>query len=186
MHLPLVRQGDQSPVSWAEGRPYRACAARANYLALRSCGCGIRYQRALLLYELSGLLGPGGPPAAGPAPRKSTPLNLAFCVWQQEVALHAYVDMDYAGCHVTRRSATGGMILRGAHIIKHWVVTQKHVTLSLGEAELGGVVKDAAEGLGVQSLAWDVGLQVKLAVHADSSAAIGICRRSGIGRTRSH
>ena len=36
----------------------------------------------------------------------------------------------------------------------------------------------------MQSLAWDMGLQVKLAVHADSSAAIGICRRSGIGRVR--
>ena len=42
----------------------------------------------------------------------------------------------------------------------------------------------AAEGLGVQSLALDMGLQMKLAVHADSSAAIGICRRSGIGRVR--
>ena len=42
--------------------------------------------------------------------------------------------------------------------MKHWAVTQKHVTLSSGEAELGGVVKGAAEGLGVQSLAWDMGL----------------------------
>ena len=73
---------------------------------------------------------------------------------------------------------------RGAHIIKHWAVTQKRVTLSSREAELGGVVKGAAEGLGVQSLAWVMGLQVKLAEHVDSSAAIGICRRSGIGRVR--
>ena len=29
-----------------------------------------------------------------------------------------------------------------------------------------------------------MGLHVKLAVHADSSAAIGICRRSSIGRVR--
>ena len=50
---------------------------------------------------------------------------------------------------------------QGAHIIQHWAVTQKRVTLSSREAELGGVVKGAAEGLGVQSLAWDLGLQVK-------------------------
>ena len=77
---------------------------------------------------------------------------------QPEAALHAYVDTDYAGCHVTRRSTSSG-IYSGSHIIKHWAVTQKHVTLSSGEAELGGVVKGAAEGLGVQSLAWDMGLQ---------------------------
>ena len=46
------------------------------------------------------------------------------------------------------------------------------------------MVKGAAEGLGVQSLAWDMGLHIDLAIHADSSAAIGICRRSGIGRVR--
>ena len=45
-------------------------------------------------------------------------------------------------------------------------------------------MKGALEGLGVQSLAWDMGLQVKLAVHADTGAAIGICSSSGIGRVR--
>ena len=45
-------------------------------------------------------------------------------------------------------------------------------------------VKGAAEGLGVQALAQDLGLTISLSVHADSSAAIGICRRSGIGRVR--
>ena len=30
----------------------------------------------------------------------------------------------------------------------------------------------------------DLGLQLSLALHADSSAAIGICRRAGIGRVR--
>ena len=147
-------------------------------LGTGSCGCGICCQRALPPYELSSLGGLGGPPAAGPVPRGSMRLVWHFA-WQQEAALHAYVDTDYAGCHVTRRSTSDGMIFRGAHIIK-----QKHVTLSSGEAELGGVVKGAAEKLGVQSLASNVGLQVKLAVHADSSAAIGICRRSDIGRVQ--
>ena len=50
-----------------------------------------------------------------------------------------------------------------------------------GEAEFGGVVKGAAEGLGVRSLAVDVGLQVELAGRADSSSATGICRRSSTG-----
>ena len=59
------------------------------------------------------------------------------------------------------------------------------VTLSSGEAELYGVVKGATEALGLQSLAQDLGIgKVEIHLHADSSAAIGICNRSGIGKVR--
>ena len=74
--------------------------------------------------------------------------------------------------------------MRGTHLLKHWASTQKVVTLSSGEAELAGVVKGSGEGLGIQSVARDLGMGVELHVHADSAAAIGICRRSGIGRVR--
>ena len=74
--------------------------------------------------------------------------------------------------------------MRGAHLLKHWATTQKAITLSSGEAELTGVVKGVAEGLGMQSLLLDLGESLELEVHADSAAAIGICRRSGIGRAR--
>ena len=74
--------------------------------------------------------------------------------------------------------------MRGGHLLKHWSVTQKAITLSSGEAELGGVVKGAAEGIGLQSLARDLAIEVALQLYADSSAAIGICRRTGIGRAR--
>ena len=74
--------------------------------------------------------------------------------------------------------------MRCGHLLKHWAVTQKTITLSSGEAELGGVVKAATEGIGLQPLAQDLGLEFPLQIFADSSAAIGICRRSGIGRVR--
>ena len=51
------------------------------------------------------------------------------------------------------------------HVLKHLSVTQKYVTLSSGEAELGGVVKGTAEGLGVQTLAADLGLDLALSVY---------------------
>ena len=63
-------------------------------------------------------------------------------------------------------------------------MTQKAIALSSGEAELGGVVKGAAESLGLRSLARDLGLDFGIELHADSAAAIGICRRTGIGRVR--
>eukprot|EP00969_Alexandrium_andersonii_P093820 4144968-Alexandrium_andersonii.AAC.1 len=42
----------------------------------------------------------------------------------------------------------------------------------------------AAEGLGLTAIAQDLGFAAPLEVCADSRAAIGICRRTGIGRVR--
>ena len=74
--------------------------------------------------------------------------------------------------------------MQGSHLLKHWSGTQKAITLSSAEAELGGIVRGVGEGFGLQSLAKDLGLEMSLALHADSSAAVGICKRSGIGRVR--
>ena len=172
------------PLGPAEVTLYRATAARANYLALdrpdlafaakEACRrmsaptCGdLQALRRLCRY----LLG---------APR----LVYHFA-WQTPGAQSSvYCDTDFAGCPLTRRSTSGGCALRGAHLLKHWSVTQKAITLSSGEAELGGVVKGATEGLGIQAVARDLGIDLPLKLWADSSAAIGICRRTGIGRVR--
>ena len=45
-------------------------------------------------------------------------------------------------------------------------------------------MKAASEGLGLQSIALDLGLGLALRMHTDSSAAQGICARSGIGKVR--
>ena len=39
-------------------------------------------------------------------------------------------------------------------------------------------------GLGFQSMARDLGVEVSLRIHSDSSAAIGISRRRGLGKIR--
>ena len=49
---------------------------------------------------------------------------------------------------------------------------------------MGGVVKGASDGLGLHSLARDLGLDLSIELHTDSSAALGICWRTGIGRVR--
>ena len=74
--------------------------------------------------------------------------------------------------------------MHGAHLIKHYSNTQSTVALSSGEAEVGGVCKGASIGLGLQSVAADLGLSWNLAVHSDATAAIGICRRKGLGKIR--
>ncbi len=72
----------------------------------------------------------------------------------------------------------------GTHLLKHWASTQKKITLSSGEAELGAVVRGFSEALGLQSIACDLGVELEPEVQADSSAAIGIFRRCGIGKVR--
>ena len=104
--------------------------------------------------------------------------------WRQECGISVYVDTDVAGCLETRRSKSGGCAFRGSHLIKHWSSTQKVLTLSSGEAELTGIVKGATEALGLKSLSADLGRETDLKMHADSSAAIGICKRAGTGRGR--
>ena len=95
-----------------------------------------------------------------------------------------FSDTDFAGCRVTRKSTSGGCILLNGHLVKHWSCTQKVIALSSGEAELAGVVKAAGEALGMRSLCRDLGMDLSLHVFADSTAAIGICERSGVGRVR--
>jgi len=58
------------------------------------------------------------------------------------------------------------------------------VSLSSGEAEFNGVVKGAGMALGFQALLLDLGVQAPVRVWTDSSAAIGICSRQGLGKLR--
>ena len=72
----------------------------------------------------------------------------------------------------------------GSHNVKHWAKTQTTVSLSSGEAELHGICAGTAQGLGLQSIAKDLGFHYKLRVHSDATAATGIARRKGMGRIR--
>jgi len=75
-------------------------------------------------------------------------------------------------------------LVLGAHLIKSWSTTQSQVALSSGEAEYYGVVKAVGTGLGYQSLLKDLGVDLPLRAWTDSTATIGICSRSGLGRLR--
>ena len=95
-----------------------------------------------------------------------------------------YFDTDIAGCQSTRRSKSGGVCLNASHSIKHWSKTQATVCLSSGEAELRGIGHGLAEALGIQPIARDLGLHWEVHLHSDATAAIGIARRTGMGKIR--
>ena len=111
--------------------------------------------------------------------------RLVYVYRRQEIrTIDVYVDTDWAGCVRTRKSTSGGVVMLGRHCIKHWSSTQPSVSLSSGEAEFYGVVRGAGQGLGYQALLKDLGVSAPLRVWTDSSAALGICSRQGLGKLR--
>ena len=178
----VVEEVDE-PLSEADAKMYRKNAARINYLSLDRADIG--YAGKELCRHMTN-------PTSGNwlalirvarylmgAPRLVYDFR-----WQQSGKLLAYSDTDFAGCRLTRKSTSGGCLFLGNHLVKHWSTTQKVISLSSGEAELAGIVKGAAEAIGARSLAADLGLELSINLFSDASAAIGICRRTGIGRVR--
>ena len=104
--------------------------------------------------------------------------------WQEADRIECYSDTDWSGCGRSRRSTSGGCLMFGHHTLKTWSSTQPSVTLSSGEAEFYGVVRASGAALGQQSLMRDLGQDLKVRVWTDSSAAMGISARSGLGKLR--
>ena len=104
--------------------------------------------------------------------------------FQRADHIDVYSDTDWSGCPRTRRSTSGGCIMVGQHCLRTWSSTQPSVTLSSGEAEYYGLVKAAGAGLGHQSLMGDLDVQLPVRAWTDSSAALGIASRSGLGKLR--
>ena len=111
--------------------------------------------------------------------------RLVYRFRQQTVSsIDIYTDTDWAGCPRTRKSTSGGVVMFGKHTMKHWSSTQTSTALSSAEAEFAGVIRGSGQGLGYQSLLRDLGIEAPLRVWTDSSAAIGICSRQGLGKLR--
>ena len=170
-----------------EATAYRALAARANYLSLdrpdiqfatkELCRAFARPTRRdyVKLKRLGRyLLG---------KPRYVWHFNFQTQI-EKPQDMTIYTDTDFAGCAATRRSTSGFVAMRGGHCIKTSSRTQSTVCLSSAEAELGGIVSAASAGLGLRAVASDLGLGFDIELRADASAAIGICRRRGLGKVR--
>ena len=98
--------------------------------------------------------------------------------------LEVYVDSDWAGCSRTRKSTNGGCIVWNGACLKTWSTTQTVVAMSSGEAEYYAAVRGGAEGLAMQSMCRDLGVELRIRIHTDSTACHGICGRTGIGKVK--
>ena len=171
-------------LSEREATLYRAIAARLNYLA---------QDRVDVQFAAKDVAKHMSRPAAMdwvklkrvaryPA---GAPRYVQTYAWQQpEIRVNAYADSDWAGHKVSRKSTSGGLLMIGGHLIKSWSSTQPVIALSSGEAELYALVNAASQAKGLCSLIADFGLETKITVHTDSTAAIGIVHRRGLGKTR--
>jgi hypothetical protein len=94
-------------------------------------------------------------------------------------------DSDWAGDEETRKSASGGLVRYGGHLISHWCKTQATVALSSGEAELNAIAKGCSEGIEVYELLRDLGCNPKIfSSETDSSVARGTVLRTGVGKMK--
>ena len=171
-------------LSAAEASKFRGLAARANYLAA---------DRTDIMYSVKEICRHMATPTAG-AMKKLKRLGRYLLgnarlttryEWQgEESEITGYSDSDWAGCRVTGKSTSGGVIMLGSHFIKGWSRTQNHVTMSSAEAELIALVKCTTECMGVQSMYRDWGTSLSCNLYADSSAALAIAKRKGAGKLR--
>ena len=93
------------------------------------------------------------------------------------------VDSDWAGSE-ERYSTHEGLEFHGEHLVDLWVASDQVRALSSGEAELFGIVDGSARGTLTKHMYEEMGRTVNIDGETDSTAAIGMCPRTGVGKTR--
>jgi hypothetical protein len=69
---------------------------------------------------------------------------------KSSIDILAYVDSDWAGCHKTRRSTSGGVLQMPGSTFHHFSRTQATVALSSAEAELYAITSGVAKSIRFQ------------------------------------
>ena len=102
----------------------------------------------------------------------------------EEDVIRAWSDSDWAGCRTSRKSTSGGVMIVGGHVLRTYSSTQSVIALSSAEPEFYALFKACSTAIGMQSLARDFGENLQIEMGCDSSAAIGISYRLGLGKVR--
>ena len=116
---------------------------------------------------------------------RKRPTTTYLYEWQDHPGeLTGYTDSDWAGCKLTRRSTSVGVILHGSHLLLHYTRTQAGVALPSAEAELNAVLKMGCEILGISQFCRELGHDMEVKMNGDSSAVKGILARRGCGKVK--
>jgi hypothetical protein len=171
----------------SERTPFRALAARMNYLAQDAPE--VQFAAKEVCREMA------RPTRDGWRKLKILArfiLERAAVVWQfawqdeVELVLRVFSDSDWAGCRKTRRSTSGGVLMLGSHCLKTWSSTQAPIALSSAEAEYYAMVEATTRAVGLRAMLLEVGVVCSgpTELHSDSSAARGFASRKGVGKMR--
>ena len=163
---------------------FRALAARGNYLAVDRPDCQFGAKEICRFMSSPTMLSVEALKRLGRYLSGHPRLVFAYPHQDDVDGVDVYADTDHAGCLRTRKSTSGGCLMVGKHLVKSWSSTQPTITLSSGEAELHGVVRASANGLGYLSLLADLGVHLRLRIWTDSTASQGMCTRQGLGKVR--
>jgi hypothetical protein len=98
--------------------------------------------------------------------------------------MRAKTDTDWGGDKATRKSVTCGVLLVGGCPQGHFVRDQKLVLQSSGEAEFAGGGAVANEAVGLAGVYQEMGIDLEVYLEFDSTAAMGMCTRRGVGKVR--
>ena len=98
--------------------------------------------------------------------------------------LYVYTDTDWAADELTRNSVSCTVERYGSHMLDCSVAKQSLVALSSGEAEFYGIVRAVATSKQTAQILEQIGMQSEVTIASDSSAARGVCTRTGSGKVR--
>ena len=82
-----------------------------------------------------------------------------------------FVDRDFAGDPVSRKSTTGLVAQIDDHTVKSGSTLPSLTALSVGEEELYPVVKGGQVGLSLRSMYQDLGIPMQIEIQSDSSTS---------------
>ena len=72
----------------------------------------------------------------------------------------------------------------GRHALKMWSTTQATIAMSSAEAEYYMMIQGAVRNLGLQTMLRELGLETRVVLPTDSSAAKSYSSQRGLGRMR--
>ena len=106
--------------------------------------------------------------------------------------LECYCDSNWAGCKVSRKSTTSGMVFLNGNLILSMCKTQATVSLSSCEAELLAMTHMTAESIMIGNVCrfllkisnCVISPEFDFVVYTDSSSAKSIAQRRGVGRLK--